>query len=235
MSYLATIKAQILTMSRPAVRFFRPAPLEQLKPVSRRWGYERGTAISRYFIDRFIESHRKDITGCVLEIKNPRYIKEFGHDVSHFDILDVDESNKQATIIADLQAADHVESDRFDCFILTETLQFVFDLPRAAWHAHRILKPGGVLLVSVPTIGPSDNELIDADYWRFTGNVCRRLFGEPFGYENVEVVPYGNFATSVAGLSGIAIEEIESKVSFENDFKYTQGVFVRAQKAMPTA
>jgi len=182
------------------------------------------------FIDQFIESHRADITGAVLEIKSPRYIDSFGNDVTIADILDIDESNKKAHVVTDLATADIVESERYDCFILTETLQFVYDLKNAIKHAHRILKPGGVLLVTVPNTGPADAELSHTDYWRFTALGCKRLFGDVFGAKQVQVEPYGNFVACMAGLSGIAAEEIQPEELEKFDEKYTQGVCVRAQK-----
>jgi len=231
MSWISSVKANILVMTRPATRYLRPPPPSHLKPVSRRWGYERGTAIGRYYVDQFMLAHQDDITGEILEIKNPRYTNSLGHEVTKSDVLDIDASNKHANIITDLATADSVPDNQYDCFILTETLQFVFDLAGAIRHSHRILKPGGVLLVSVPTTGPSDDELFDVDYWRFTGRGCRRLFGEVFGEENVQVEAFGNFVSCTAGLSGLAAEEIPSNELQTLDEKYTLGVGVRAVKA----
>ena len=106
----------------------------------------------------------------------------------------------------------------------------MYDLKNAIKHAHRILKPGGVLLVTVPNTGPSDGELSHTDYWRFTALGCKRLFGDVFGAKQVQVEPYGNFVTCMAGLSGIAAEEIQPEELATFDEKYTQGVCVRAQK-----
>jgi SAM-dependent methyltransferase len=58
------------------------------------------------------------------------------------------------TIVADLATAGHIPSDTFDCIILTQTLQYIFDLPAAVRAIYRILAPGGVLLASVPGICP---------------------------------------------------------------------------------
>ena len=41
---------------------------------------------------------------------------------------------------------------RFDCAIVTQTLQFVYDVRAALATLHRILAPGGVLLATVPGI-----------------------------------------------------------------------------------
>ena len=60
------------------------------------------------------------------------------------------EGNPQATIVGDLADAPQIPSDSFDCAIVTQTLQFVYDVRAALATLHRILAPGGVLLATVP-------------------------------------------------------------------------------------
>ena len=66
------------------------------------------------------------------------------------DILMATEGNPQATIVGDLTDAPQIPSDAFDCAIVTQTLQFVYDVRAALATLHRILAPGGVLLATVP-------------------------------------------------------------------------------------
>lgn len=230
MGRISMLKARLLEMARPAVRFLRPPPPSHLKPVSRRWGYERGTAIGRWYLDRLLEEHRADVTGVVLEIKNRRYTEGVGHDVIVADVLDIDPTNTLANIVVDLAQADCVPADKYDCFILTETLQYIFDLQSAIGHAHRVLKPGGILLAGVPNISPQDSELAEVDCWRFTKRGCELLFGNVFGNENVDVRGFGNFASCISSLSGVAVEELPLEELEVHDQKYTQGLFIRAQK-----
>lgn len=227
---ISFLKAQAWQMARPAVRFFRPAPPSHLRPVSRRWGYERGTAIGRWYIDEFMKANRQDVTGAVLEIKNKRYTEAVGSNVTRADVLDIDATNSAANIITDLAQADCVPNNQYDCFILTETLLFIFDVHSAIRHSHRILKSNGVLLASVPHIAPQDQELADVDYWRFTKRGCERLFGDVFGPGNVHIEPYGNFASCISSLSGVAVEELPMDELVQHDGKYTQGIFIRACK-----
>ncbi|MEX2581002.1 MAG: methyltransferase domain-containing protein [Verrucomicrobiales bacterium] len=198
--------------------------------MSTRWGSERGTPVDRYFIDGFLESRADVIAGRVLEIKNRLYTTRFDRGVSVSDVLDIDESNRHANIVADLAAADEVPSDTYDCFILTETLHVIYEVKSAIFHAHRILKPGGSLLVTAPCISPMDSELADIESWRFTRNSCRLLFEGVFGEGEVEIETYGNFVTCTAFLAGMAVEELDRECLLESSDIYVQGVCVHARK-----
>jgi SAM-dependent methyltransferase len=165
--------------------------LRRTTPLSDGFGFDRGTPVDRYFIERFLDENRSAIRGRVLEMKNTRYTQRFGADVTERDGLDIDAANREATIIADLAAADAVPADTFDCFLLTQTLQYIYDTRAAVAHAHRILRPGGVLLCTVPTISRIEAGFLDTEYWRFTRASAFRLFGDLFGTHNVVVRTYG--------------------------------------------
>lgn len=46
--------------------------------VSDRYGYDRGTPIERYHIERFLSEHAQRIRGSLLEVKEARYTRRFG-------------------------------------------------------------------------------------------------------------------------------------------------------------
>ena len=201
------------------------------RPLSDTWGFDRGTPVDRYYIEHFLERHARDIRGRVLEMKSSVYTKRFGTGVHTADVLDIDASNADATIIADLSATATLPESRFDCFILTQTLQFIFEVESAIASAHRLLSPGGTLLVTVPCVSrvaPRYGQ--DTDYWRFTPASCRRLFASAFGAEHVEVEPLGNVAAAVAFLRGAAVEEIPRRVLDANDPDFPVVIAVRAVK-----
>ena len=52
------------------------------------------------------------------------------------DVLHVEAGHPNATIVGDLTCADHISSGNFDCVILTQTLQFIHDVP-AVWQRFR--------------------------------------------------------------------------------------------------
>jgi hypothetical protein len=203
--------------------------LRRTKPISGSWGFDRGRPVDRYYIDSFLEAHRKDIQGRTVEILNTEYTVRLGSNIARADILDIDPANRQATIIADLAAADSIESDSFDCFILTQTLQLIYDVKSALAHSHRILRPGGVLLVTVPSLSRLAGEGY-TDYWRFTPASCARLFGDIFGADQVTITAYGNVLSAVAFLEGMACEELSKPELDVIDEHYPVLMAIRAVK-----
>jgi peptidoglycan/xylan/chitin deacetylase (PgdA/CDA1 family)/glycosyltransferase involved in cell wall biosynthesis len=181
------------------------------KPVSHVWGLDRGEPVDRRYIAKFLGEHRSDIRGRVLEIKDRSYTHLFGSDrVVASDVLDIDRSNTSATIFADLQRADGVPDDQYDCFILTQTLGEIFDVRAALHHSRRMLKLGGVLLCTVPATGriTLEGAGLDGDFWRFTEASIRSLFADVFGVDSFEIVGFGNALACTAFLHGFATHEI---------------------------
>jgi SAM-dependent methyltransferase len=188
--FLEKIIGRIRADRRKRIRRLAPpawlGSIRRTTPLSDHYGYDRGTPVDRYYIERFLEEYRRDVHGRVLEVKDSSYTDRYGFDVEQRDVLDVDPANPHATIIADLASADSMPSHSFDCFILTQTLQLIYDMRGAISHAHRILRPGGALLVTVPAVSrvvPGYG--FKTDYWRFTAASCSSLFGEVFGAEQV--------------------------------------------------
>lgn len=215
-------------------RLGRPALLGTLRrttPISDVWGYDRGTPIDRHYIDRFLERHRGDIRGRVLEVRDARYATRYAAPGAIVDVLDVDPTNPRATIVADLAAAEAIAPARFDCFILTMTLQYIRDVPAALIHARRILRPGGVLLAAMPCVGGVDPRHLDGDLWRFTPASCAALFTEAFGPGAVQVEPYGNVLSSMAALTGLAAEELTRAELAAADPRFPVVACVRATRA----
>ena len=113
-----------------SVRF---GDLSRLSPISRGFGSDRGTPIDRYYIESFLDRNAGDIHGRVLEIGDDRYTRlGFGGDrVERSDILSVEASNPKATFVGDLTQSNILPEAAFDCIVLTQVLQYIFDLPAA--------------------------------------------------------------------------------------------------------
>jgi len=76
-------------------------------------------------------------------------------------------------------------SERFDLVICTQVLEYVPEPAMAIAEMHRVLKPGGCMVLSVPSMAMRD---ADEEYWRFLPHALRLLVG-PFAES--EVVPEG--------------------------------------------
>jgi SAM-dependent methyltransferase len=202
-----------------------------IRPVSKQWGWDRGTPVDRYYIQQFLTEHAGDVRGHALEVKDTEYIRTYDRGVTRVDVIDLDAANPDATIVADLAVGDGIPANEFDCFILTQTLQLIYDVRAAVAQCHRLLAPGGVLLATVPVVSRIVHEGLEWDYWRFTAASCRRLFGDAFGPSNVEVRAWGNVLAGVAFLRGTAYQEIPRRKLDAHDPYFPILVTIRAVKA----
>src|SRR5207249_3792775 len=101
----------------------------------------------------FLYRHRGDIRGRVLEVREPMYTDRFGGDaVTARDVIDHDPANPRATIVADLRTATAIADATYDCIILTQTLHLVDDIRGVVAECARMLRPGGVLLATAPSV-----------------------------------------------------------------------------------
>jgi SAM-dependent methyltransferase len=206
--------------------------LRRVSPIDANWGFERGTPIDRVYVERFVGGHAGDIRGRVLEIAAPDYTNRFGRGVTAVDILMAEEGNPEATIVGDLTDAPHIPDDTFDCAIVTQTLQFIYDVRAALSTLHRVLAPGGVLLVTVPgltKISPQEDSAY-GEWWHYTGRSLRRLGAEAFGEEQVEVATYGNVLAAAGFLYGLATSDLRPAELDAHDPLYEVVVGLRAVK-----
>jgi SAM-dependent methyltransferase len=205
--------------------------LRRLEPFSAYYGFDRGTPVDRFYIEGFLAAHAKDVRGLVLEVGNARYAQAFDDAAPEgVEIVDIDAANSEATILADLSAAGSLPAGRFDCFILTQTLQLVSDLEAALQNAWQSLASGGVLLLSVPGITRADPDQVEADRWRFTAPGLDTIIARTCVDGNREVVGYGNLTSAVAFLMGLAAEELEQHELTASDPHFPVVVCARVQR-----
>jgi SAM-dependent methyltransferase len=235
------VRARIPGRGSPGgfVQPVRFGSLRRVTPVSRRFGWDRGgLPIDRFYIERFLERHASEIAGRVLEVRDDAYIRRFGGGrVTRTDVLHLTDDNPKATIVADLTRADHVPSDTFDCILLTQVLPFVPDVLAAVRTLHRILRPHGVVLATLPGISQIIRYDMDrsGDYWRFTTLSARRIFEYGFPQGEVRVEAHGNVLAAMAFLHGLSSWELRPQELEYQDPDYEVLITVRAVKAAPAA
>lgn len=205
--------------------------LGRSRPINRHFGYHRGTPIDRYYIESFLASHANDIRGRVLEVGEATYSRRFGSEITHQDILHVDE-HAEATILGDLSSEAVLPGEAFDCIILTQTLHLIYDMRSAVAQLERALKPGGVALVTVPGVSSVDaGEWGESWCWALTAHSARRLFGESFDDQGLDVQWFGNVYAATCFLQGLALEEVDRDLLKHRDKCYPVTVTIRATKA----
>jgi hypothetical protein len=184
--------------------------LTRTEPVSSIFGLDRGIPIDRYYIDKFLRQNSELIKEHTLEIGESYYSKRLGGEkVKALHVLHADPANKAATIIGDLTDTSTLPESAMDCFICTQTFNFVFDVQKAVAGAHYLLKPGGVLLATVAGICQISRYDMDrwGDYWRFTTASVQKLF-EPVFKGGVQIESFGNVMAACAFLQGVAVEDL---------------------------
>ncbi|HLO15729.1 MAG TPA: glycosyltransferase family A protein [Anaerolineales bacterium] len=135
----------------PILRHLRLLQLRRLQPIGN--GRQRGTPIVRYYWDLFLQQHKTDIHGAVLEIGTTTTVRQYGGaNIIRADAIDLTAHSSEVTVVSDLSRADAVPSNGYHCFVNQFTTHLIYDIEAALYHSIRILKPGGVLLINFPCL-----------------------------------------------------------------------------------
>lgn len=209
--------------------------LRRLRPYRPDFGGKRGKYIDRFYIEKFLATYQDSIGGHVAEMESPQYTRLFDSGrVTLSDVLDINEQNPMRTITIDLAQPAIAPENVFDCVICTQTIFLIRNYDAAIRTLYKILKPAGVLLLTVPGISPivPANLVAGAgeDWWRFTARSAQYVFENVFGNENVVVHSYGNVLTATAFLQGLVQEELTQAELEYNDPNFELVIGVRATK-----
>jgi Methyltransferase domain len=218
---------------RPRVGRVDFGDLRRPKPISAEWGFDRGMPIDRFYIDRFLSSESQVVRGRVLEVGSPELTHRHGGGrVTRSDVLHVADARPPVTIVGNLATGEAIPSNAFDCAIVTQTLQFIYDIHGTVQTLHRMLAPGGIALVTVPGVSRISRYDMDrwGQYWCLTTSSARKLFEEAFAPANVDVHAYGNVLAATAFLHGVAAEELEPAELLNLDPDFETLIAIRARK-----
>jgi len=195
---------------------------ERLEPI-RRDPWARGLPIDRYYVDRFFErwnhAEKSDVAGSVLEFYDTRYASAVGGwrespdpadpscCVERVDVIDI-VPNPRATIRADISDAPEIPDATYDTIFCTQVLQYLPEPHRGVATLRRILRPGGVLYLTLPglaPIGPIEGGGIE--YSRFTAVGVEVMLRKHFHPEDFLVQAFGNVLSALGFLHGLASDE----------------------------
>jgi D-aspartate ligase len=216
-------------MPRRAVDF---GELRRLRPFSAHYGFDRGLPVDRFYIERFLDRHRAAVRGEVLEVKDAGYTMRFGRDrVVGSHVVDVDQRNRRATLVADLCVPGSLPRSAYDCVILTQTLQYLANADAAMTNVWASLRAGGDLLLTAPCLARLDPQEPATDLYRPTPSGLTALLRRccPDACELV-VEGYGNVLVSTAFAFGLAAEELAPSELEADDPGFPVVVCARASK-----
>ncbi len=195
-----------------ALRFRRLQPMFAGQPV--------GTEIVRWSWTDFLERHRPDVRGAALEVGTTSTIRAYGGNRLHSaDAIDLARHGPEVKLVADLSRGDAIIGERYDCFVLQFTMHVIADVEAALYHAVRLLKPGGVLLVNFSCVDaqfPTGSDMGTGAplwvHWCFTPlqvhNLLRRVGLDSSDY-SLEV--YGNLFARTAYQLNMPAEALTRK------------------------
>lgn len=189
------------------VRGLFPAYEFATAPRSIKFGFDRGTPIDRKYINDFLLKHKLLVKGRCLEIGASEYCDMLGIPLESVYVLGANVSSG-GVIPGDLSDISTLPNTKFDTFICTQTLNFIFDFESAIENARKLISPGGHFIGTVS--GVSQVSLYDADRWgdfyRFTPEAIAMHLRKHFS--SVEVTVYGNHYALMNYLTGHAFEDL---------------------------
>ncbi len=219
-----------------ALRRFLSKPdwknLRTTKPISTVFGLDRGSPVDRFYIEKFLEENKAGIKGNVLEVAEDTYTKRFGQEGTRSMVLQYQGERNESTLLGDLTNHSTLPENEFDCFICTQTLNFIYDFNAGIAGIKKLLKKDGVALVTLAGLCQISRYDMDrwGDFWRFTTASGEKIFADAFGKDNVSVKSYGNVLTAVALLHGISQEELKEEELLEHDPNYQIVISIVARK-----
>ena len=211
------LRRALMILLRPSGSYW--TAVKSLKPLSSKFGYDRGTPIDRFWIESFLELNTKRIKGKCLEVTDSTYAEKFGgQKITSIDVLDINRKNRQANIHDDLRHLRSIKSNTYDCIILTHVLGLIDDFDSAIKQCHRVLKPGGALLATSSCFSPTYDTSVN--FWRFTKAGYGYAFGKYFSPKHLTVTTYGNVLSGQCFWVGMAQEELTKQQLEYNDPRY---------------
>lgn len=185
----------------------------RVKPFSKNFGYNRGGPIDRYYIENFLDKYASRVKGKCLEIGDNEYTLKYGKAaIQHSDILHIDPENTKATIIGDLSNAPQIPDNTYDCIVLTQTLHLIYDFESALRTCHRVLKPGGTMLITVPGISNIDYDEWGSNWmWSFTEASLRMAISKTFPNAQCLFEVHGNVYAASCFLYGVGLPEVKKE------------------------
>ena len=160
---------------------------DELKSDNRRWlfspGVVGGQRVTLPLIEKYAHGKVIDI-GCG---EMPYRDVVLGRGLQ-YDSIDVERRHPDVRFIGDIENMDVLGNESYDTVLCLQVLEHVAHPFKVVREIHRILRPGGTLILSVPHLSRLHEE--PRDFFRYTKHALRSMFEES-GYEVVEITHHG--------------------------------------------
>jgi hypothetical protein len=131
--WLRGLLTRALGVGRVAVRF---GLFGTTRPISRDFGWDRDPH-RLILCGKLPRLKSSDVRGRVLEIGDDAYSRRYGGSkITRQDVLHLDLKHPKATLLGDLTQPHVLPDEAFDCILLSQTLQLIFDLEKAVGRLH---------------------------------------------------------------------------------------------------
>jgi SAM-dependent methyltransferase len=109
------------------------------------------------------------------------------------------------------------EDEAFDLVLCTQVLEHVQDPAAVLSEIHRVLRPGGAVLLSTHGVFlfHPDPPGTDGDYWRWTHAGLRKMVGAAGDWREVEVQPNGDVVACLAYIAAQFVDEFGARLGFD--------------------
>jgi SAM-dependent methyltransferase len=181
--------------------------LSRQQPFCGRYGSGRGTVIDRYYLARFLDEVGHHARGRTIEVGTT--ILTENHKLRHpfpavtdYKTLDV-VPGMGVDICGDIVNHSLLERSSIDTILCFNVLEHCVSPQLVVDNMLRWLAPGGKVLCMVPSVQRVHEA--PADYWRLLPSGMEYLFRN---FRERELHVYGNLQTTIAALSGLAVEDL---------------------------
>lgn len=221
-----TLKTFSITDSIKKIKRLRS--IVGVQPLKGELMSDRTSNLCEYYLNQFLLEFSDDIRGDCLEFEQNCYAKQSGkQNINKHQIIYINENNPQTQAANVTKQLNDLPSDTFDCIICPYVLHTIFELKPAVSQLYRILKPNGVLLVSVPHISIRNHE---SEFWRFTSEGLQTLLEKDFGTQSVTIRAYGNSLTAAGVVRGLVADEFTNSELNYHDLRFAPVICARAIK-----
>lgn len=143
----------------------------------------------------------------------------------NYQAADLEKTHEDIEFIVDLTKTLPFDNDAYDTVFCCSVLEHLIDFSQALSEMHRILKPGGRLILSVPFLFYRHGD--PHDYFRFTSYAIRHL-AKAHGYELAVLRPTGGLAELVVNPVSMALSSALWKLRLRSSI----GPLTRAMTAI---